>query len=161
MNDRTAPPTKRPDVVNLVRFPLPPSANALYANFGKRRIKTAVYKQFEQAARFWLLRNSRQIDEARSLTLETGPRKFIHIDTVFFMLRKNIICKDGTPKRNDTSNRLKALHDVLAQILGLDDCWFFSGSYDKVAVDLPKHVGVDITMVVSAYEDRKCESPTW
>lgn len=91
---------------------------------------------------------------ARQLTMATGPRRFMHVDTVFFMLRGRILCKDGTPRRNDTSNRLKALHDVLAEILGIDDSFFFSGSYDKVAVDDESKVGVDIVMVVAAYEER-------
>lgn len=156
MNDIACPhqSQKRPEIASLLRFPLPPSANALYASIGKRRVKTAVYKKFEHAARYWMLKHSSEINDARTLTLDTGSQRFIHIDTVFFMERKNIICKDGTPKRNDTSNRLKALHDVLSQILGLDDSYFFSGSYDKVAVDDPSLVGVDITMVLTPYTDR-------
>ena len=102
-----------------------------------------------------------EIDLARELTLVAGSRRFIHVDTVFYMLRGRILCKDGTPKRNDTSNRIKALHDALAQILGIDDSYFFSGSYDKIAVDDEMHVGVDITMVVTDYEERPCDSPTW
>lgn len=159
MNDLTRP-QKHLDLVHIPLFPLPPSANALYASVGRRRVKSKVYIQFIAAARRWMMTNSKVIEESRQLTLETGARRFLHVDTVFYMMRKTIICKDGTPRRNDTSNRLKALHDVLAEIIGIDDCYFFSGSYDKVAVDDERKVGVDITMVISPYEERECNSPT-
>lgn len=157
MNDRyqPSPNQKPPEIVNLVRFPLPPSANALYATVGRRRVKSVSYRLFLRAALNWMKFNSAAIDEARALTTLTGPNRFIHIDTVFYMPRGRIFCKDGRPKRNDTSNRIKALHDALAEMLGIDDCYLWSGSYDKIAVDLEAEAGVDITMVVSTYEDQR------
>ena len=109
----------------------------------------------------WMKYHSAEIDVARELTLAAGPRRFIHVDTVFYMLRGRILCKDGNPKRNDTSNRIKALHDALAKILGIDDSYFFSGSYDKLGVEDENKVGVDITMVISDYQERPCDSPRW
>lgn len=101
----------------------------------------------------------KELQNARELTIGTGPCRFIHIDTVFYMQRSRIFTKAGTPKRNDTSNRLKALHDALAKMLGIDDSYFWSCSADKVAVDDEADEGVDITMVISTYEERDCYSP--
>lgn len=121
-------------------------------------MRSHAYKMFESAARKWMILNPEMVDEARQLTLDAGPNRFIHIDTVFRMLRKNIFTKEQKPKRNDSSNRIKALHDVVAEMLGIDDCYFWSGSYDKVAVDDESEVGVDITMVISTYTDQGCDS---
>lgn len=116
---------------------------------------------FERNALAWMKCHSVEVDQARQLTTLTGSRQFIHIDTVFFMLSSRILCKDGKPKRNDTSNRLKALHDAIGQILGIDDSYFWSCSCDKVAVDDEEKVGVDITMVITSYKDRECASSNW
>lgn len=162
MNDLVPPPLRPkapPDVVNLEGFPLPPSVNNLYLTIGKRRVKAGDYRLFERAVMVWMKRNAEALDYARQLTILTGPKRFIHIDTMFYMKRERIFCKDGRPKRNDTSNRIKALHDALATILGLDDCYFWSGGYDKQAVDDDQKVGVSITMVISPYEERDCSSP--
>ena len=161
MSDQSLPQRKAPpEIANLTGFPLPPSANGLYKSVGRRRAKSSDYLAFERSAIAWMRWHTIEIDEARELTLLTGPNRYIHIDCVFYMLRERIICKSGLPKKNDTSNRLKALHDALSQILGIDDCYFFSGSFDKVAVDDPSEVGVDVTMVISEYKERdRCSSP--
>jgi Holliday junction resolvase RusA-like endonuclease len=107
----------------------------------------------------WMKYHAQELDNGRRLTTLVRSKQFIHIDTIFYMHRSRILCKDGSPKRNDTSNRLKALHDALAQILGIDDSYFWSVSADKVAVDDESLVGVDITMVISEYKEHDCNSP--
>lgn len=141
------------EIAHINRFPLPPSVNELYATVGRRRVKSIPYKRFEDQLRIWMMTNHDQLQLAWSLSMNTGPNNFLHVDCRFHMMRGNILCKDRTPKRNDTSNRIKALHDALSQILGIDDSYFWSGTFDKVAVDDPSKVGVEITMVVSKYED--------
>lgn len=65
------------------------------------------------------------------------------------MKKKSILKKDGTPKRNDTSNRIKALEDVLSKLLGIDDKWFWAGTYDKRPTPnpaLPEHVDIRLEL---------------
>jgi len=140
---------KPPDVVLFKRFPLPPSVNELYATIGRKRVRSSVYRSYVRAALIWMKMNPEIVKQARELSIETGPHRFIHIDTIFYMNRKNIICADGRPKRNDTSNRLKALHDVLSEIIGIDDSYFWSLSADKTPVENENEVGVDVTLIVS------------
>ena len=141
------------DVVTINKFPLPPSANALYSNLGRRRIKSKAYRDYLNEVRLWMLMNQRQLHDARRISMNTTPFNFIHIDCRFYMLRTSIFTKDNKPKRNDTSNRIKALHDALSVILGIDDSYFWSGSFDKLAVDHETQQGVEITMVISRYEE--------
>ena len=161
MSDQSLPKRKAPpEIANLTGFPLPPSVNALYATVGRRRVKSREYRVFERSVLAWMKFHTIEVDEARELTLQTGPYRYIHIDCVFYMLRSRIICKNGLPKRNDSANRQKALDDVLSKILGIDDSYFWSGAYDKVAVDDLSDVGVDITMVIAEYKERdRCNSP--
>jgi Holliday junction resolvase RusA-like endonuclease len=161
MSDKLPPhPSHKqpPDIVTLSGFPMPPSVNNLYISMGRRRVKAPSYRAFERQVLQWMMLHAQELDLARKLSTMTGPQRFIHIDAVFFMHRSRILCKDGRPKKNDTANRIKALDDALAQILGIDDCYFWSGSYDKAAVDDESLVGVDVTMVISEYKESECRS---
>lgn len=74
------------------------------------------------------VRNARASLQER---LRADPALRLRIDACFRFVHGNIICRDGRPKRNDTENRLKALLDAVAAVLGIDDKLFWAGSYDK------------------------------
>ena len=112
-------------------FPSPPSVNGLYAYTGKRVVKSKAYRVYEGNVHRWVLMNQDTIIKLRTFFTDIGSY-VIHIDTTFNMLGTSIVCKNGKPKRNDTSNRLKALHDVLAAVIGIDDSYFWSGSFSKI-----------------------------
>lgn len=136
--------------IEIKGFPLPPSANALYLNIpGRGRCKSAALTKYESDVRFWCLRNQHQMNLARELTIGVGPGVFLKVSKMFFMKKKSILKKDGTPKRNDTSNRIKALEDVLSKLLGIDDKWFWAGTYDKRPTPnpaLPEHVDIRLEL---------------
>jgi hypothetical protein len=141
----------------ILNFPVPPSVNQLYSNLGfnsGRRVKSKVYIQYQQSVRNWLAANLDKVQGARGLAQEVyGTAQVFHVETTFYMLRKDIICKNGCPKKNDTSNRLKALYDVLEDIvLGLDDLYFWSGTFHKIAVDDLKEVRVDMNFKLRKLE---------
>lgn len=116
-------------------FPMPPSVNKLYAYTGSRVVKTKVYRKFDEDVRRWRYGNDGVVRQIREFIVGLKEH-VIHIDTYFHMGRASVLTKEGKPKRNDTSNRIKALHDVLAEhILGIDDCYFWSGSFEKVVLD--------------------------
>ena len=122
-------------------LPMPPSANALYRNVNRRfgkgsgRVKTNEYKIFESKIKQWAWQNPDQFTLARTFIKQVQSRgDLIRLDLTFFFERSRIITKDQRPKRLDTSNRLKAMHDALANMLGFDDCLIWSGAFDKIAL---------------------------
>lgn len=127
-------------------FPLPPSVNGLYAWVQGRMVKSKEYRDYEKKVHSWLVDNQEQIKSVRQFIKNLGLQ-VIHIDSVFHITKHEIICLNGKPKRNDTANRLKALHDVLASfILGIDDSYFWSCAADKIAVDGKSSACVNITL---------------
>lgn len=131
--------------ITITGLPVPPSVNQLYAYVCNRLIKTKSYKLYEHATYKWLTVNPEQIRNVRTFFKDIGDH-VIHVDAIFHMKRKDVICKTGKPKKNDTSNRLKALHDILGSvIIGVDDSYFWSGSFEKIAIDDSGEPSVDIT----------------
>lgn len=127
----------------LRKMPVPPSANQLYA-FAKtynRMVKTKVYREYEREVLRWRQLNELQIKDCRDFFRDLG-NQVINVDATFYMPKTEIICKSGKPKRNDTSNRLKALHDVLSELIGIDDCYFWSGSFQKLSTDSEPYVDI-------------------
>lgn len=52
-----------------------------------------------------------------------------------FFLRSAVYCLDGRVKSLDAMNRLKAICDLLAGALGIDDRYFFKVSVEKLVAD--------------------------
>ncbi len=146
--------------VELKSFPMPPSDNGLktpiYVGGKPRMIKSRDYHDFETEARIWMMKNDEQIEKARQLIQKTGPGWALKVDRVYWFHRDTVVRKTaskktgariGEPKQNDTFNRIKALHDALAQILGIDDKWFWAGETHKKIL---KHIAfpecVDVTL---------------
>lgn len=134
--------------VEIKGFPLPPSANELYANIpGRGRIKTEALKSFEAEVHYWSMKNQHLLLPARELCQSIGPGCFIRLHKFFYFRPHKILTKSGEPRKNDTSNRIKALEDVLAKLLGIDDKWFWAGNYDKGPVLHPAiPEGVDLRL---------------
>lgn len=58
--------------------------------------------------------------------------------------KQRLISKENNFKRLDASNRCKALHDLLAESLGVDDSCFVSVPIEKVLTDSKEQVVVVI-----------------
>jgi Holliday junction resolvase RusA-like endonuclease len=140
----------RPDDICIISgFPMPPTTNHLYATVGKKRIKSKEYKQFRERVRIWMLQHHHELMLARNVSTKVGPRRFLHLDMTFRFHIDRILTKDSKPKKLDGSNRVKALEDVLCEMLGIDDCWVWSGSFDKSIQDPARDEDVEITLLVA------------
>jgi Holliday junction resolvase RusA-like endonuclease len=136
--------TQRLMVYTIKGFPVPPTTNQLYAYAPtyRRMVKTKVYREYDKAVQLWILGNQETVSKVRDFLKDLGLF-VLDVSAVFHMEQKKIVCANGKPKRNDTSNRLKALHDVLSEvILGVDDSYFWSCSADKVPVAGVGHVEI-------------------
>lgn len=114
-------------------FPMPPSANGLYSNNSRTggRHKSEKYSAYEDEVRLWMYKNNHQLDIARRMLQDLGHGEVLLVDRTYFFKAYRIISKAGKPLRNDTTNRIKALDDVLALILGIDDSYFWDGDHKK------------------------------
>lgn len=132
----------------LDKFPMPPTSNNLYASFRGRLIKSAAGREFDKKALHYKLMNGRKIGEIKKeIALRSGIGPIcLHVDTQFVFFRNRIVDKAGQMKRCDSSNRLKSCHDALASILGIDDCFFVSGSFSKAVTTTSATEYVKITI---------------
>lgn len=138
--------SSRPMEFSIPNFPLPPSVNMLHRYVQGRVIKSKAYNDYEKRVYGWLTMNQAQIKGVREFVKDIGDY-VIHIESIFMMNHRDIVCLNGKPKRNDTSNRLKALHDVLSDIImGIDDSYFWSGSFSKESVGSRSKECVQLTM---------------
>ena len=114
-------------------YPMPPSNNELYANNARTggRMKSMKYKAYEEEVKYWTYKNGYQLQSARMIIQKMLPNEVFHVERFFYHKSWRIITKAGKPVKNDTSNRIKALDDTLSQLLGIDDSYFWSGTYTK------------------------------
>lgn len=137
--------------ITLKDLPMPPSANNLHATIWKtkRRVRTKEYNIYEQMMNLWASTHQVQLNNARQLTIALKKDQAIRVDRTYWFQRSSVLTKTGEPKRNDTSNRIKALDDSLSALLGIDDKYFWEGSFEKLIVPSGDHPGwVDVTLTI-------------
>jgi hypothetical protein len=119
----------------LTGLPLPPSVNELYTNISMQgrpgRVKSKAYVEYCRAMDDWAWANMAQLRPLRAWVQTLHPNDLIRVDCLFLHDKKSILCANGKPKKNDTSNRLKAALDLVAGLLHIDDCRFWAGGFDK------------------------------
>jgi len=114
-------------------FPLPPSENQIYRNVPRvGRVATQELKDYKRACAFWGMANKQYKQIFWELAQEY-PGHVLKVDAYIILKHERLWTKDGRPKKLDASNRLKALHDQLAEYLGIDDKAFFNVSAEKVS----------------------------
>lgn len=147
--------------VILKSFPMPISVNKSYRNLSFKgrpgRVKTKYYLEFQRQASLWAMANTANILEARALAKKLGSGYVFKVNYFFWFHKDTILMKNpgltkrrGDPKANDSENRLKPLSDVLFAILGVDDCWLWSGSFDKGVLkdqNMSECVDIEIKLV--------------
>lgn len=115
--------------------PLPPSMNNAYpTNRYGVRFKSKDYRQWEKDLKVWALLNHSLVKEAIEAFSIVRENHIVQIDTHYFFPWKQVVTLKNTPKKNDTSNRLKILHDGIADLIKLDDSYFWHGSFTKTAI---------------------------
>lgn len=119
--------------MKLTGIPMVPSMNMAYPTNRKtgRRFKSKEFVQWERDFHIWCLSHAPQVNEARREFSHPIRGKIVVVHTNYFFTRESILCLDGRPKKNDTSNRLKILHDAVSSAIWLDDSYFFDGTFTK------------------------------
>lgn len=139
------------ELVTITHFPMPPSANNLQKSTrGGRRYNTEAYQHYIDEYQYWALSNLKLIRAIKEKMQAMKPHHVLYIETMYFFERHKILTKSGRPKRNDTSNREKALHDGIAKVFEFDDCLFWCGMYGKQALpetDKKERVQIQIRVV--------------
>lgn len=136
----------------LSQIPMPPSSNHQYAAmavrgghsakngerlwFGKLR-PTRELEDYVKAVAAWAKTNEVAVAKAKSFIRNEILLKgqMVRIDTYACFHGTNLWTQKGLAKRMDGSNRIKALHDCLAEILQVDDSHFWSGSFEKLETE--------------------------
>lgn len=138
----------------IVNFPLPPSVNDYLMpvaggwsvnkkgrKYQKGRwVKTEPHKLYMQRCHEWKLLNGeawykiRAELKAQVLKARQERRRVaFQVDTYFAFHDERIWTVNNIPERLDADNRLKPCRDALADILEIDDKYFFSGFFEKVS----------------------------
>ncbi|MBY0413715.1 MAG: RusA family crossover junction endodeoxyribonuclease [Bdellovibrionales bacterium] len=127
------------DDINLTDLPMPPSANKRLTPIKGRLFKSQIVREFDHKVQVWILKKGYKIHVAREKAkgwIEKGY--LLKIELVFFWPKENLISKDGTPKRIDSSNRLKEAEDAVSEILEVDDKYFINHIIYKVPYESPE-----------------------
>lgn len=129
---------------------MPPSVNNAYVNTESGRTKAQCYRTYEDTVLWWSVQNSHELNRLRDWIITIPPQHAIRLDKIYHFLPHKILTKALEPRRNDTSNRVKILEDVIAKLLGIDDCYFWCGYHDKAPITiegLPECVDINFSLV--------------
>lgn len=129
-------------------FPMSPSSNTMYSSFNGRLIKSKEARIYVDLCNRWALVNFATIQKA--INLFKG--KSIRVDTCFVFRKDRFFIKDGSIRKLDCTNHIKAAHDNLSQILTIDDSLFVSCLIEKKYTEGPRDF---IEFSISAQEPLK------
>lgn len=115
-------------MIILKKYPLPPTSNNLYSSVNGRLIKSKIARLYEFEVFNYSLRNINLINKIKNDFINCE----LKIDTYFIFNKKRLISKENNLKKIDASNRIKACHDSLSKITGIDDKNIISGHFEKV-----------------------------
>lgn len=163
MNDNYQDLVMIPSMVILYDLPIPPSSNAIYKIInvkGKQRYAPSKeLKDYKTALKAWEYMNKEAIREVYHYLTENeepGTLPVIFIQAYFCFHKSRLYAKSGEAKKLDTSNRIKALHDGLAEIFQVDDKIFWSVYAEKLEIQEDKKECV--TVMIEKTHCRKAEN---
>jgi len=118
-------------------FPLPPTVNKAYVNFGiNRRRSSKSLLDFKKAAHEWAMLNNKIVKYAQGYIANTlREDQLIKIDAWVGLKYSRLFTLKNIRKNIDVTNRIKALHDSLSKILMFDDRYFCTGHTEPVIVE--------------------------
>lgn len=142
------------DFFQLANIPMPPSSNHQYAarsfpgkhaksyegprtaGFAMARIcPTRELEKYEKSLKEkWKNEGSNlvAIYKCRAVLRDWMMKgMYIRVETYAFFPYFGLFTKEGLPRKMDGTNRLKALHDCLAELLEVDDSWFWDAEVRK------------------------------
>lgn len=115
------------DYYYLKGFPMSPTSNTLYTPINSRLVKSNAGRMYESKVKFWSFSKFKLLQEIKS----TFKDKHLQVDCVFVFPKSRLVSKKHTLKRLDYSNRIKCVHDMLAELIDIDDSYFVSGTSKK------------------------------
>lgn len=125
--------------IHLSRLPMPPTSNHNYSII--RRSKRLAFVSSKKLCDYKLEMmtyrglNYHFIQSAQKQILKwqlLTPKISIHCN--FYFHHQRLFTKQDTIKKLDVSNRLKAIHDAIAELLEIDDSSFFEISAAKISI---------------------------
>lgn len=112
---------------------MPPTINNCYSQAGNKRVSSAALKKFKGLIFIWAVHNRPSIVELKNEIDLILPNKKICLSFHFkFPPKKLKIKNSNTPKKLDTSNRIKPAEDAITDLLGFDDRHVFKLQAEKV-----------------------------
>lgn len=127
-----------PESVVLQGLPMPPSSNQQYSTVIKmvggfrqtRRVKSKEAAIYQRAFQSWSIVNSAKIKEVKAIVnaWNTG----LECTMYFIFPREKLLTKKNQLKKLDVTNRIKQIHDLLADALDIDDSWHIRTVEEKV-----------------------------
>ena len=121
--------------------PMPPTVNGAYSNANNGgRTKSAAYKAYLKLVDIWCYSHQQQINMARkTMSKELYILLYVFKFDINKIVNTSRKVKDRVAKI-DTSNRIKIVEDVVSDLVGVDDRYFF----DSLAVKRIGHNTVDV-----------------
>lgn len=127
-------------IIEIDKFPFPPSENEVYSSNGRFRFANKKLKDYKSIVLVWRAMN---IPVVERLQKELSEKK-VGIRAYFHYRKERVFTKDGSPKRNDVTNRIKPLQDCLFEIIGSDDKWVFEFSCKKLCSEDEPYVRLEL-----------------
>lgn len=131
-------------LLTFVNLPMPPSTNHMYITlrngmkFPSPELK-AFQAEMETRRKGYPDQNERFPSQGEPLSLELQ----------FFLNAGRLLKKDGTTKRWDVSNRIKAMEDAVAKLIGVDDRHFWEVYAAKRVTTGPERVEARVYRIKS------------
>lgn len=123
-------------------IPFPISVNESLMPQSGRLIKSHKARAYLKDMQFWAISNKKFIDKSKEI-IKTwfSEKKVLRVDTFLAWPKIDLLVDEGNKKatnyvqQKDGTNRIKQLHDALAEILEIDDRYFFYADCCKVISD--------------------------
>jgi len=131
----------------LYGLPIPPSLNNAYPSVNGRRVQSKELHRWKVDMMEWALINRASVKELRN-EFEFIPKGHtVAVNCVYYFKRERVLTKKGDPKRLDVDNRLKVLLDQVTELIGIDDCMIWQGSFWKRIAPDKEHCDVELVIV--------------
>lgn len=112
----------------IIELKMCPTSNHQYVPVNGRLIKSQEMRVYDKTIDILKLKYSRKVDE---FLKDFKKGKIIKIDFVFVFPERKYFCKDGSMRKFDSYNRIKATADSITKIVGIDDSLFVDGRIIK------------------------------
>jgi len=143
------------DAAYFMDLPMSPQSNNMYATLpDRRRIPSKELKLYQRMMQEWALKNQFIAQTARKRCQEiVNSGNFLFVEAHFFFKKEKVFTKVGGVKKMDVSNRIKAMHDCVSEIIGVDDCYFWSVSAQKNILEFNEPERVTVTIREFIFDD--------